>query len=149
MKGLSNMKIDGLVQHQLQSVYNNKEVSDDTGFEAALKKAYDEGDKEKLKDACMQFESILLQSLFKQMKATIPKGGLFEESNARSIFEDMLDEELMNGCSIRGVGIADMMYKRLSAQMDRTFTASEDKSQTGEEESQSVIGAEEIDKPMD
>lgn len=57
------MKIDGLVQHQLQNVFNTKEVSDDTGFEAALKKAYDEGDKEKLKDACMQFEGILLQSL--------------------------------------------------------------------------------------
>ena len=63
MKGLSNMKIDGLVQHQLQSVYNNKEVSDDTGFEAALKKAYDEGDNEKLKEACMQFEGICFKAL--------------------------------------------------------------------------------------
>ena len=144
------MKIDGLVQHQMNNIMSTRQVSDDADFEAALKKAFDDGDKEKLKEACAQFESILLQNLYKQMKATLPKGGLFEESNARNIFQDMLDEELMKQCSIRGVGIADMMYKQLSAQMDRTFTVSrETDDRTGEEESQSTNGAEMSDKPMD
>jgi len=143
------MKIEGLSQQYVNNILSAKNVSDDTGFEAALKKAYDERDKEKLKEACAQFESILLQNLFRQMKATVPKGGLLEESNARNIFEDMLDEELMKRCSIRGVGIAEMMYRQLSAQMDRTFAASGPEDRTDEEESQSMIGAETIDKPMD
>lgn len=143
------MKIDGLSQQYMQNILNTQQVSDDTSFEAALKKAYDDRDKEKLKEACVQFESILLQNLYKQMKATVPKGGLFEESNARSIFQDMLDEELMNRCGARGVGIADMMYRQLSAQMDRTFTVSDDQNRSEESESQTSIGAEMSDKPMD
>ena len=143
------MKIDGLAQHHMNNILSTGQVSDDTGFEAALKKAYDECDREKLKQACIQFESILLQNLYKQMKATIPKGGLLEESNARSIFQDMYDEELMKQCGTRGVGIADMMYKQLSAQMDRTFTTSGTDDRTSEEESQSTIGAEMIDETMD
>lgn len=140
------MKIDGLAQYQVNNILSSKQAYESSDFEALLKKAYDEGDKEKLKEACREFESIMLKTLYKQMKATIPKGGLFEESNAREIFEDMLDDELMKQCSIRGVGIADMMYKQLSAQMDRTFTASGKTAGSGKEEIRSENGAEVVDK---
>lgn len=146
------MRINGLSQQYLQNVMSNRQLSDDDSFEAALQKAYDDGDKEKLKEACTQFESLMLQFLYKQMKATVPKGGLFEESNARSIFQDMLDEQLMDECSKRGVGLADMMYKQLSAQMDRTYTVSntaQKETQTENAEGQSSIGAEMIDEPKD
>lgn len=146
------MKIEGFTQQYMQNVLDTQRVSDASGFETALKKAYDEKDKQKLKEACIQFESIMLQTLYKQMKATIPKGGLFEESNARSIFQDMLDEELMHACSKRGVGIADMMYRQLSAQMDRTYiasSASSNEAQTEDAENESSIGAETVDQPVD
>lgn len=146
------MRIDGLSQQYLQNVMSTRQLSDDGSFEAALQKAYDDGDKEKLKEACTQFESLMLQFLYKQMKATVPKGGLFEESSARSIFQDMLDEQLMDGCSKKGIGLADMMYKQLSAQMDRTYTVSntaQKETQTEDAESQSSIGAEMIDEPKD
>jgi Rod binding domain-containing protein len=37
------------------------------------------------------------------------------------MFEDMLDETLMERSSHRGVGLSDMMYKQLSAQMDKAY----------------------------
>lgn len=125
------MKIDGFGQINPVDVLNTSKVkTDETEFESILRKAYDEGDKAKLKEACDAFETIMLQMMYKQMKATIPEGGFIEKSNARTIFEDMLDEKLMENASKRGMGISDMMYKQLSANMDRIYKASSNKEST-------------------
>lgn len=70
----------------------------------------------KLREACEGFEAMFLSMMYKQMRATVPEGGLFgKKSNAMSIFEDMRDTELMNEVSKSGgIGIADMMYKQLA-----------------------------------
>ncbi|NMA65917.1 MAG: flagellar biosynthesis protein FlgJ [Clostridiaceae bacterium] len=129
------MKIDGLgFVNPFETFTNSRSKIDETDFESALKKAYDEKDKEKLKEACDQFEAIMLQILFKQMKATVPEGGFIEKSNARSIFEDMLDENLMKQASNRGMGISDMMYKQLSARMDRMYNTQSEKIPENEDE---------------
>jgi len=125
------MKIDGLgYVNPLDTISASRNSIDEASFESALKKAYDEKDKEKLKEACDQFEAIMLQMLFRQMKATIPEGGLFEKSNARSIFEDMLDETLMQQASKRGVGLSKMMYEHLSAKLDRMYNVQPEKTET-------------------
>ncbi|NLM75752.1 MAG: flagellar biosynthesis protein FlgJ [Clostridiaceae bacterium] len=116
------MTVNGLGYiNPLDTISSSKAKIDETSFESVLKKAYDENDKKKLKEACDQFEALMLQMLFKQMKATVPEGGLIEKSNARSIFEDMLDETLMQQASNRGVGLSDMMYKHLSSKLDRMY----------------------------
>lgn len=116
------MKIDGMGQLNYTDAIKASTTKTGTdGFESVLKKAFDEMDKEKLKEVCNEFEAIMLQGLYKQMKATVPKGDLTEKSSARSMFEDMLDDELMKEAGSRGMGISDMMYKQLSAQMDRTY----------------------------
>lgn len=120
------MKIEGFGQlnsiDNLRSARDKAQSLDETeSFESILQKAFDEGDKKKLKEACNEFEAVLLKMMYKQMKATVPDGGLTEKSSARSIFEDMLDEKLMDQSSERGMGLSDMMYKQLSAKMDRTY----------------------------
>ena len=54
--------------------------------------------------------------MYKQMRATVPEGGLFgKKSNALEIFEDMRDTEMMNAAAKSGgIGIADMMYQQLT-----------------------------------
>lgn len=116
------MKIEGFGQlNYTDKIKANQAQTDVTEFESILKKAFDEGDKKKLKDACDEFESIMLQILYKQMKATVPESGFIEKSSARAMFEDMLDETLMERSSHRGVGLSDMMYRQLSAQMDKAY----------------------------
>lgn len=120
------MKIDGFGQiNPLDTVKTTKAQTEASDFEGALQKAFDEGDKKKLKEACNEFEGVMLKMLYKQMKATVPDSGLTEKSNARGMFEDMLDEELMDKSSLRGMGISEMMYKQLSAKMDKTYKAAE------------------------
>jgi len=116
------MKIEGFGQlNYTDQIKSSQSQTDATEFESVLKKAFDDGDKKKLKEACDQFEAIMLQMLYKQMKATVPEGGLTEKSTAREMFEDMLDETLMEKSSQRGIGLSDMMYRQLSAQMDRMY----------------------------
>lgn len=116
------MKIEGFGQlNYTDKIKANQAQTDATEFESVLKKAFDDGDKKKLKDACDEFETVMLQILYKQMKATVPEAGLVEKSSARTMFEDMLDETLMEKGSHRGMGISDMMYKQLSTQMDKAY----------------------------
>ncbi|NLO92667.1 MAG: flagellar biosynthesis protein FlgJ [Clostridiaceae bacterium] len=143
------MKIDGLGQSNYTEMKASSSTTDAADFETALKKAYDEGDMEKLKEACDGFESIMLKSLFEKMKATVPVGGLFEKSAARSMFEDMLDDELVKEATKRGVGISDMMYRQLSAQMERAYKYERPDTDTSQAalqdtESEEVEAAEEI-----
>ena len=119
------MKIDGIGFNNPVNAINTidtiKPAMNDSDFAATLQKAFDEGDKKKLKETCVQFETIMLNMLYKQMKATVPEGGFIEKSNAREIFQDMLDETLMERGSRRGTGIAVMMYRQLSRRMENTY----------------------------
>ena len=58
------------------------------------------------------------------MKKTVPEGGLFEKNIAREIFEEMLDEELMSDATQRGIGVAEVLYKQLSLNLDNMYEIS-------------------------
>ncbi len=96
-----------------------KSSASDKAFADVLQRVYDEGDKKELKKACEQFESIMMSMMYKQMKATIPSSDLMENSQAKEIYEGMLDDELMQKAGSRGIGLADILYKQLANQMDR------------------------------
>lgn len=68
----------------------------------------------KMKEACKGFEAMFLNMMYKQMRSTVQKGGMFGDSNAEQIMQDMLDTELVNRMADSGgVGLADMLYKQL------------------------------------
>jgi len=116
------MKIEGINSIDITNSMDRKKVGEDQAFEDVLRKAYSEGDKEKLKAACKEFEGLLMQMMYKQMRKTVPESSLFEKSPAREIFEDMLDEEIINNAKDRGIGIADILYKQLSMNLDNIYT---------------------------
>jgi len=123
------MKIDGIGTINLQSSITQKQVGEEKAFEEVLTRAYTDGDKEKLKEACKDFEGIFLGMMFKQMKRTVPESELFPKSYAREIFEEMLDEELVNNAKGTGLGIADVLYKQLSANLDKIYNVSRKESE--------------------
>ena len=72
-----------------------------------------------LKEACKGFEAMFLNMMYKEMRATVPEDSLFGESNAQKIFRDMHDEKLMeNVANGGGVGLADLLYRQLSPQVN-------------------------------
>lgn len=90
--------------------------ANDKSFEESLKAAMEKNDQKELKNACKQFEGIMLNILFKEMKTTVMKSDLVEEDPGMEIFQGMLDDKLMEQASqISSFGLADSMYKQLSS----------------------------------
>ena len=105
----------------------NGPVQKEQLFEEKLRQAMENYDEGSLKEVCQQFEALFLQMLYKEMKATVPKSGLFSEADGISgdIMNSMLDEALMNEASkSKGIGIADVMYKQLYKEMNGTYKES-------------------------
>jgi flagellar protein FlgJ len=95
--------------------YSTKEVNRDGEFEKRLLNAYENKDEKALKEVCKEFEGLLLNMVYKQMRATVGKSDLIPKAVGREIFESMLDDELVKEASkSRSYGLAEELYKQLS-----------------------------------
>jgi len=75
-------------------------------------------EQEKLYKSCQELESVFLNKVLDSMRATVVSGGLFAKSFAQDTFESMLYEEYAKKMSQAGsLGIADIIYKQLSQQL--------------------------------
>ncbi len=100
--------------------------STDDDFAKKLEAAAKNKDDKELKKACQEFESIMLDMMYKQMKSTVMKSDLVEEEPGRDIFESMLDDELVEKASdAGGIGLADSLYKQMSKQYGRQVQATD------------------------
>lgn len=69
-----------------------------------------------LKAAAQQFESVFLNMMLKSMREATPQDGMFDSEQTR-MFTGMLDQQLAQSMSSRGVGLADVMVRQLSRNM--------------------------------
>ncbi|MCX6345962.1 MAG: rod-binding protein [Armatimonadetes bacterium] len=77
-------------------------------------------DDKQLKKACQDFEAIFTGFLLKAMRKTVQKSELFGSNQEEDMFRDMMDDEIAKSSSQRGsMGIADLLYKQLTADADR------------------------------
>ncbi len=131
------MKIEGLMS--LQGVYDHAKLGLDyqTGFQDALLRAQEKQiqnaeksssaaaltqteeakakEEAALREAVQGFEAYFIHQIFKQARATLPAGGLLPESNAKGIYEDMLDEARAEQMSkVGGIGLTEALMKQLS-----------------------------------
>jgi flagellar protein FlgJ len=83
-------------------------------FRQALEKAAASGEDKQLKEAANQFEALFIYRMLSQMRQTVVKGGLFEESFGENLFRDMLDHEISQKAAESGqLGLADLIYQQL------------------------------------
>lgn len=68
-----------------------------------------------LKDAAKQFEVLFMNMLLKSMRDTVPQEGLFDSEQTR-FYTSMLDQQLSEKLSTRGIGLADIMVRQLQRQ---------------------------------
>lgn len=97
------MEIDNLGFYDKLSLFEKKaELADKNENDAQLM------------EVCKEFESIFLNMVFKEMRKTIPDGGLIPKDTGTEIFEDMYYEELSKEVSDKGegLGIAKMLYEQ-------------------------------------
>lgn len=69
-----------------------------------------------LKAAAQQFESVFLNMMLKSMREATPQDGMFDSEQTK-MFGGMLDQQLAQSMSSRGVGLAGIMVKQLSRSM--------------------------------
>ena len=77
-------------------------------------------DMEGLKTVSVEFESLFLNMIFKSMRETThPEEGLFGQSSALEIFQEMMDEEITKDASkAKSLGIADRIIQSYKANVD-------------------------------
>lgn len=74
--------------------------------------------RKKLYDASVEFESVFVKMMLKEMKSTVHKSGLIEGGYAEEIFEDMLYDEYSKNLSANSsLGLAEQIYQSLSSNL--------------------------------
>ena len=77
--------------------------------------------REKTKEACADFEALLLQQILETARKNPIEGGLFEESFATDIFKSMRNEEISKEIARNGgVGLGEALSRQLSGQLKST-----------------------------
>ncbi len=68
-----------------------------------------------LKKACEGFEAIILNTMLKSMRESLPGDALFGESNSSNIYKSMYDQYLSEETSKKheSVGIKEFLYRQL------------------------------------
>ncbi|MBC7357743.1 flagellar protein FlgJ [Desulfacinum infernum DSM 9756] len=68
--------------------------------------------KEELRKACRDFESLLSAYLFKSMRSAVPRAE--DPEHARTIYESLFDEALAQECAEQGsLGLGELLYRQL------------------------------------
>lgn len=75
-----------------------------------------------LKDAAKQFEVLFMNMLLKSMRDTVPQDGMFDSEQTR-FYTSMLDQQLSEKLSSRGIGLAEIMVRQLQRQAPVTVPA--------------------------
>jgi len=76
----------------------------------------------KLKEACADFEAMLVFQLLKTMRQTIPKNGFLKSSQGQQTYEMMLDQKIATDLAHKGegLGLQKILYNQLNQQIRKT-----------------------------
>ncbi|MBI1173842.1 MAG: flagellar assembly peptidoglycan hydrolase FlgJ [Sideroxydans sp.] len=66
-----------------------------------------------LKGVAQQFEAVFMNMMLKSMREATPQDGMLDSEQTK-MFTSMLDQQLAQNMSTRGIGLADVMVKQLS-----------------------------------
>lgn len=66
-----------------------------------------------IKETARQFEALLMNVMLKSMRETVSQDGLFDSEQTR-LYTSMLDQQLSQAMSRRGIGIAQVLEKQLT-----------------------------------
>lgn len=80
-----------------------------------LKQAAKAGSPEALKSAATQFEAMFINMMMKSMREATPQEGMLDNEQTK-MFTSMLDQQMSQSLAKRGVGLADVLVRQLSAQ---------------------------------
>jgi flagellar protein FlgJ len=87
----------------------------DTNSLGDLKQSAKAGSPDALRGAATQFESMFVNMMMKSMRDATPQDGPMDSQETRT-FTTMLDQQMSQKLAKRGIGLADVLVRQLSAQ---------------------------------
>ncbi|MDB5749379.1 MAG: flgJ [Massilia sp.] len=82
-----------------------------------LKRSAKAGSADATRGAATQFEALFINQMMKSMREATPQEGLLDNQQTK-MFTSMLDQQLSQNLARRGMGLADVLVRQLSAQTD-------------------------------
>lgn len=81
-----------------------------------VKAAAREKEAARLKEACAGFEAVMLHTMLKTMRQTLPEGGIFDRSQSEDIWQSRMDQEVTERIAKgpSSPGLRDFLYRQLS-----------------------------------
>jgi flagellar protein FlgJ len=86
---------------------------DTQGFEALKNQARAGNNQNTLQAAAKQFEAVFTQMVLKSMRDATPQDGMFDNEQTK-LYMSMMDQQLSQQLSSRGIGLADVMIRQLA-----------------------------------
>lgn len=113
--GISNLGASGATAASASGVLDQRLSLDVQGVDA-LRRTVRNSPQEGMKQASKQFEVMFLQMMLKSMREATPSDGMFSSSQEKT-YTSMLDQQLSQNLSGRGLGLAEAMFSQLSRTM--------------------------------
>ncbi|MBG6077852.1 flagellar assembly peptidoglycan hydrolase FlgJ [Polaromonas sp. CG_9.11] len=110
--GISNLSLPGA---SASGVLDQRLSLDVQGVDA-LRRTVRSSPQEGMKQASKQFEVMFMQMMLKSMRDATPSEGMFSSSQEKT-YTSMLDQQLSQNLSGRGLGLAEAMFTQLSRTM--------------------------------
>ena len=101
----------------IASKNTNASFALDTQGLGDLKRSAKAGSSDATRGAAQQFEALFINQMMKSMRDATPQDGLTDNQQTK-MFTSMLDQQLSQNMSKRGMGLADVLVRQLSAQND-------------------------------
>jgi peptidoglycan hydrolase FlgJ len=84
-------------------------------------------DREQLRRMSHELEGVFLSQLFSAMRASVPEGGLLEESSGQDLYTSLFQERLASEAASRmNRGLGEAIYKQLSRRLPPEGVAPQD-----------------------
>ncbi|MHA7684761.1 flagellar assembly peptidoglycan hydrolase FlgJ [Cupriavidus sp. PET2-C1] len=96
-----------------QAELSQRFALDTQGFEGLKQSARTGATPETLRTAARQFEAVFTQMVLKSMRDATPQDGLFDNEQTK-LYMSMMDQQLSQQMSTRGIGLADVMVRQLA-----------------------------------
>lgn len=69
---------------------------------------------DKIRLAAQQFEGFIMRIVLKQMRDTVPEGGLLPKNSGEKMFQDFLDDQMASEMTSKmGLGLSDALIRQL------------------------------------
>ena len=99
---------------------NQTNLSDQLAFDASkvgkLQQAAKQNSPEAIMASAKQFEALFMNMIMKSMRDATPQDGMFDNSETKT-YTAMMDQKVSENLAKRGVGLADVLFRQLSAKV--------------------------------